>query len=86
MKLLLEMEILGDGLLLVSTSVIYTLACAQTYWGGVERRFSKHGSLFRHIFLKHGCVFQKLAKNGQKWVVFPPKFIIRVGMTETVGN
>ena len=48
-------------------------------------KFSKQGSIFRQIFLKRGWVFQKLAKLS-KMGSFPPKFIIKVDMTATVGN
>ena len=46
--------------------------CAAHLGGFSGPKFSKQGSLFRQIFLKHGWFFfQKLAKkNGQKWVVF----------------
>ena len=39
--------------------------------GGVlDPKFPKQlGSLYRHIFLKHGWVLQKLAKNSQGWIV-----------------
>ena len=56
------------------------------YMGGfLGLKFSKQGSLFRQIFLKYGLVFQKLAKIA-KMGSFPPKFIIKVGMTATVGK
>ena len=57
-----------------------------THMGGfLGLKFSKRGSIFRQIFLKHGGFsrnWQKLQKMGS----FPPKFIIREGMTATVGN
>ena len=49
-------------------------------------KLSKQGSLFRQIFLKHGWAFQKLARKLSKMGSFLPKFIIKVGMTATVGN
>ena len=60
--------------------------CAAHMGGFLGLKFSKQGSLFRQIFLKHGWVFQKLAKKLQKVGSFPPKFIIKVGMTATFGN
>ena len=42
-------------------------------------KFSKQGSLFRQICLKHGWVFLKLAESVKKWVV-SPKFIMEVGV------
>ena len=60
--------------------------CAAHMGGLLGLKFSKQGSPFRQIFLKHGLVFQKLAKSLQKMGSFPPKFIIKVGMTATVGN
>ena len=47
--------------------------------GFLGLKFSNQGSLFRQIFLKHGWVFQKLAKNCKKMGSFPPKFIIKAG-------
>ena len=44
--------------------------CAAHMGGFMGLKFSKRGSLFRQIFLKHGWVFEKLAKYCQKWVVF----------------
>ena len=44
--------------------------CAAHMGGFLGPKFSKQGSLFRHIFLKQGWVIQKLAKNSKKWVVF----------------
>ena len=44
--------------------------CAAHMGGFLGPKFSRQGSLFRQIFHKHGWVFQKLAKNSQKWVVF----------------
>ena len=38
-------------------------------------KYSKKGSLFQRIFLKHGGIFQTLAKNCQN-----------VGIMATVGN
>ena len=60
--------------------------CAAHMGGVLGPKFSKQGSLFRQIFHKQGWVTKKLAKNSKKWVVFPPKFIIKVGMTATFGN
>ena len=55
-------------------------------WVGFWARNSLNkGFLFRQIFHKHGWVIQKLAKIV-KMGSFPPKFIIKVGMTATVGN
>ena len=59
--------------------------CAAHMGGFFGPKFSKQGSLFRQIFHKHGWVFQKLAKLS-KMGSFPPKFIIKEGITATVGN
>ena len=48
-------------------------------------KFSKQGFLSWQIFLKRGCVFQKLAKMS-KTGSFPPKFVVKLGITATVGN
>ena len=61
-------------------------ACAAHMGGFLGPKFSKQGSLFRQIFLKHEWVFQKLAKKLSKMGSFQPKFIIKVGMMATVGN
>ena len=48
-------------------------------------KFSKKGPLFGKFSLNMGWFsrnWQKIAKMGS----FPPKFIIKVGMTATVGN
>ena len=37
--------------------------CAAHMGGFLGPKFSKQGSLFQQIFLKHGWFFQKLAKN-----------------------
>ena len=59
--------------------------CAAHMSGFLGSKFSKQGSLFRQIFLKQGFVIQKLAKNSKNgW--FPPKFIIKVGMTASFGD
>ena len=60
--------------------------CAAHMGGLLGLKFSKQGSLFRQIFLKYGWFFQKLAKKLSKMGSFPPRFIIKVGMTATVGN
>ena len=36
----------------------------QPIWVVFGPKFSRQGSLFRHVFHKHGWVIQKLAKNG----------------------
>ena len=59
--------------------------CAAHMGGFLGPKFSKYGSLFRQIFHKNGWVFQKLAKLS-KMGGFPPKFIIKGGMTAAVGN
>ena len=62
------------------------LRVCDTHMGGFfGPKFSKQGSLFRQIFLKHGWVSQKLEKFS-KMGTFPPKFIIKGSMTATVGN
>ena len=53
------------------------------FW--VENTLSK-GPFSADLYFKHGWVFQKLPKHCQKMGSFPPKFIIKVGMTATVGN
>ena len=53
--------------------------------GFLGSKFSKQGSLFRQISIDMGGFsrnLQKIAKMGS----FPPKFIIKVDMTATVGN
>ena len=60
--------------------------CAANMGGLFGPKFSKQGSLFWQIFNKHGWVFQKLAKKLSEMGSCPPKFIIKVGMTTTVGN
>ena len=60
--------------------------CAAHMGGFLDPEFSKQGSLFRQIFFKHGWVFQKLAEKLSKIGRFSPKFIIKVGMTATVGK
>ena len=60
--------------------------CAAHMGGFLGPQFSKQGSLFQQIFHKHEWVFQKLAKKSSKMGSFPPKFIIRVGMTVIAGN
>ena len=59
--------------------------CAAHMGGFLGPKFSKQGSLFRQTFLKQGWVVQKLAKIAKKGG-FPPKFIIKVGMTASFGN
>ena len=54
-------------------------------WVVFGKKFSKQGSFFQQIFLRH----EWFSRNWQKWSKvgsFLPKFIIRVGMTATVGN
>ena len=53
--------------------------------GFLGPNFSKQGSLFRQIFLKHGWIFQKWEKIVKKGS-FRLKFIIKEGITATVGN
>ena len=60
--------------------------CAAHMGGFLGPKFSKQGSLFRQIFHKQGWVIQKMAKNGKKMGGFPPKFVIKVGMTASFGN
>ena len=60
--------------------------CAAYMGGFLGPKFSKQGSLFWQIFVKHVWVFQKLVKKLSKRGSFPPKFIIKVGFTATVGN
>ena len=60
--------------------------CAAHMDGFLCPKLSNQGSLFRQIFLKHWCVFQKLAKNVKKLGSFAQKVVIKVGMTTTVGN
>ena len=50
--------------------------------GFLDPKFSKQGSLYRQILLKHGWFFQKFSKMGS----FPPKFMINVGMTVAVSK
>ena len=48
-------------------------------------KLSKQGSLFRQISINKGGLsrnWRKIAKMGG----FPPKFIIKVGMTASFGN
>ena len=59
--------------------------CAAHMGGILGPKFSKQGSLFRQIFHKQGWVIQKSVKMAKKGG-FPPKFIIKVGMTVTFGN
>ena len=44
-------------------------------------KFSKQGSPFRRIFLKTWAGLPEISKNLSKMGSFPPKFIIKVGMT-----
>ena len=46
-------------------NMLWVRVCAIHMGGFLGPKFSKQGSLFRQIFLKHGWVFQKLAKNSQ---------------------
>ena len=55
--------------------------------GFLGPKFCKQGSHFRQVFHKHGGGglsrnWQKLSKMGS----FPPKSIIKMGMTASVGN
>ena len=46
-------------------------------------KFSRQGSLSRHIFHKYGWVI------GEKWPkigCYPPKFIIKIGMAASFGS
>ena len=54
-------------------------ACAAQVGGFLGPKFSKQGSLFRQIFLKHGWIIQKLAKKLSKMGSFSPKFVIKGG-------
>ena len=59
--------------------------CAASMGGLLGPKFSEQGSLFGRFSINVGRFsrnLQKLSKMGS----FPPKFIIKVGMTETVGN
>ena len=59
--------------------------CATHMGGFLGPKFSKQGSLFRQIFLKHGWVIQKLAKilkNG--W--FSAKIHHQVGIAASFSN
>ena len=64
--------------------------CAAHVGGFVGPKFSKQGSFFRQIFLKWvwfreiGNKFSKISSNI--FCSFPPKFIIKVGMTAPFGN
>ena len=60
--------------------------CAAHMGGFLGPKYSRQGSLFRQIFLKQGWVVQKLAKNSKKVGGFPPKVMIKVGMTASFGN
>ena len=53
-------------------NMLRVLVCAiHTVWMGFWVQYSLNKDpVFRQIFLKHGWVFQKLAKNCQKWIVF----------------
>ena len=50
-------------------NILRVCVCAAHMGGFLGPTFSKQVYLFGHIFLKHGWVFQTLAKNCQKWVV-----------------
>ena len=44
--------------------------CAAPIWVGFGSKIIYIRVLFGQIFLKHGCAFQKLAKNCKKLVAF----------------
>ena len=59
--------------------------CAAHMGGFLGPKFSKQGSFFGRFSLNMGGFsrnWQKIVKMGS----FSPKFIIKVGMTATVGN
>ena len=59
--------------------------CATHMGGFLGPKFSKQGSLLGRFSINMGGFsrnWQKLSKMGS----FPPKFIIKVSMTATVGN
>ena len=59
--------------------------CAAHMGGVLGPKFSKKGPFFGRFSISVGGIsrnWQKLSKMGS----FPPKFIIKVGMTATVGN
>ena len=48
--------------------------------------FSKQGSLFRQIFPDTWVAYPEIGEKWPKVGGFPPKFIIKVGMTASFGN
>ena len=59
--------------------------CAAHMGGFLGPKFSKQGSLFGRFSLNKGGLsrnWRKIAKMGG----FPPKFIIKVGMSASFGN
>ena len=54
-------------------------------WVGFGPKFSKQGSLFRQIFHKMGGLSINW-RIKQKMGRFPPKFVIKVGITASFGN
>ena len=59
--------------------------CAAHMGGFLGPKFSKQGSLFRQICLKHGWLFQKLAKIAKNRL-FSAKIHHKEGIAATVGN
>ena len=49
-------------------------------------KFSRQGPLFRQILLKQGWFFSEIDKRMSKMGSFPPKFIIKVCMTASLGD
>ena len=59
--------------------------CAAHMGGFLGPKFSKQGSFFGKLSMNMSG-FSGNWQNCQKMGSFPPKFIIKVGMTATVGN
>ena len=72
-------------------NILWVWVCAAHMGGFLGPKFSRHPNKgetrvhFSADFLKHGWIVQKLAK----WLKiggFPPKFLIKAGMTASFGN
>ena len=59
--------------------------CAAHLGGFSGPKFSKQGSFFGRFSLNMGG-FPDIGKKLSKMGIFLPKFIIKVGITATVGN
>ena len=67
-------------------SMLRVRVCAAHLGGFFGPKFSKQGSPFRQIFRKTWVGFQEIGKKLSKTGSLPQKFMIKVGMTATVGN